>query len=322
MAYKIDRSVRSPNYTRGRPGRITEITIHHWGVRGQRFSNVVNWLCRKNGTSSSTYVAGAGRISEIVAEANTPWTNSNFAANQRAITIECRPEMTADDLALVAWLIADIRRRRGMLKITKHSDYAQTACPGTWAAKLAWLDKESRRILDGKPRTPAPVTVVKDKATVAVTPSTTTVAKGLSVLQVQRQLKTAGYYKGVLDSKAGPMLKAAVGAYQKNQRFFPGLMVDHEWGRLTQAHFEWVKKLQSALNKWKTAGRVGMVKLDGDYAGFTDRLVRQTINDNFNGAYTTAVRSVYGAKAVPVNDGKPGKAFCKMVGITPHPMDK
>ena len=77
--------------------------------------------------------------------------------------------------------------------------------------------------------------------------------------------------------------------------------------------------LEDEFNGWKTASRIGKAKVDGDNGQFTDRLVRQTMTDNFRGAYTKAVRAEYGWKARPVNDGKPGRVFCRMIHIPAHP---
>ena len=50
MSYEYITKYDSPNYTEGRQGnKISEIVIHHWGIDGQSFNGVVNWLCRKNG---------------------------------------------------------------------------------------------------------------------------------------------------------------------------------------------------------------------------------------------------------------------------------
>lgn len=142
---------------------------------------------------------------------------------------------------------------------------------------------------------------------------------GVDVRTVQRQLAAAGYYAGAIDGQVGPMTSAAILAYQKGQRYFPNLLRDGNWGPLTQRHYQWVKQLQEAVNLWKTASRMGKVAVDGDYGAYTQKLVRQTIADNFSGAYAQAVRALYGRNAKPVNDGQPGPAFCHMIGIPTHP---
>lgn len=149
-ALPIDTSRQSPNYYTpeqakqywGLTRTFDEITIHHWGSIGQNFDNVVGWLCNPDAQASSHYVVGGGRISRIVSEANVAWTNGNRAGNARAITIECRPEATEEDYALVADLIADIRSRRGDLPIRPHRIWTSTSCPGKW--DLIRLDRLAR----------------------------------------------------------------------------------------------------------------------------------------------------------------------------------
>ncbi|MGV4289216.1 N-acetylmuramoyl-L-alanine amidase [Trueperella pyogenes] len=147
----------SPNFTPGRPRPPEEITIHHWGVEGQKFDAVVRWLCRPNGSSSSTYVAEGGRVACIVDPDNTPWTNSNFSSNQVSITIECRPEMSADDFNTVVELVADIRRAYPSIKrIRGHRDHANTACPGKWYSQLFEIWDGASRIIAHESATPTP----------------------------------------------------------------------------------------------------------------------------------------------------------------------
>ena len=149
-ALPVDTSRQSPNFytpeqVKSRWGltrTFDEITIHHWGSTGQRFDNVVSWLCNPDAQASSHYVVGGGRISRIVSEANAAWTNGSRAGNARAITIECRPEATDEDYALVADLIRDIRARRGDLPIRPHRVWTSTDCPGEW--DLIRLDRLAR----------------------------------------------------------------------------------------------------------------------------------------------------------------------------------
>ncbi|MGV4377717.1 N-acetylmuramoyl-L-alanine amidase [Trueperella pyogenes] len=137
----------SPNFTPGRPRPPEEITIHHWGAEGQNLDSVVRWLCRPNGSSSSTYVAEAGRVACIVDPDDTPWTNSNFSSNQVSITIECRPEMTAGDFQTVVELVADILRAYPSIKrIRGHRDHASTACPGKWYGALFDIWDKAQRL--------------------------------------------------------------------------------------------------------------------------------------------------------------------------------
>lgn len=152
MAYEYITKFTSPNRTRGRGGRrITGIVIHWWDDPSKKptFDAVVNWLCRPGGTSSAHYVAEAGKVACIVATKDTAWHCGHYPSNQTTIGIECNPRMSAGDLETVAELIADIRKTYGRLPLSKHSDYQQTTCPGTYAGKIAQLDKRAEEIRTG-----------------------------------------------------------------------------------------------------------------------------------------------------------------------------
>lgn len=203
-----------------------------------------------------------------------------------------------------------------------HRQVKSTACPGRYYfAAIPEINRLAGAPSGSTVASPRPVTPAK-QTTAGTPPKGAGVAKGISVKQVQEQLRDAGFYNGKIDNIDGPLTKTAIYGYQKNQRYFPGLKVDGVWGTLTQKHYEWVKSLQVALNKWRAVIRLGKTRVDGDYGAFAARCVDAVIAANFNGAYKTAVRSMYGTKAVPVNDKTPGKAFCKMVGIKTHPMVK
>ena len=139
---QINRSQRSNNYTKGRPYGIKSITIHHWGIPGQSHSNVVRYLCRKNGSTSAHYVvSGGGGISEIVDPGNRAWhtghgLNTPNGGNATSIGIECRPEMSASDVAAVIELVQHLKNRYGNLTIYGHSHWKNTACPGKWVSLL------------------------------------------------------------------------------------------------------------------------------------------------------------------------------------------
>lgn len=129
----------SPNFSAGRPaGKPNRIVIHHWGADGQSHQGVVDYLCRPNGNSSAHYVASAGRVTQLVHDYDRAW-HAGPEGNPRGIGIECRPEMSAGDIATVKALIAAIRAEWGPLPITGHRDYMNTACPGRWYAILDQL---------------------------------------------------------------------------------------------------------------------------------------------------------------------------------------
>ena len=151
MGYRYETQYDSPNYTAGRQGnRIAGITIHHWGVDGQKHDDVVRFLCRQGGNTSAHYVVSGGRVTCIVAPGDTAWHAGNWQANCSQIGIECRPECTSGDMKTVAELIADLRKTYGYLPLSPHKRFFNTACPGRWEAKLGWLDKRAEEIRNGK----------------------------------------------------------------------------------------------------------------------------------------------------------------------------
>ena len=128
-----------------------------------------------------------------------------------------------------------------------------------------------------------------------------------------------GWFDREIDGIDGDGTRIAIVAYQRNQRYFPNLLADGFWGELTEAHYQWVKTVQEAMNDWQTAERMGEVLVDGSFGNYSFQLARQIQIDNQLGAYTDAVKTVYGSDAIAVADGIPGKAFCKMLGIEEHP---
>ena len=154
MSYSYITSYNSPNYTQNRNGKtIDKIVIHHWGNDGQSFEGVVNWLCRANGTSSAHYVVEGGRVACIVNCCDGAWHCGNFDENMKSIGIECRPEMSIEDLETTAELISDIFKTYGILKIVGHKDISATACPGRYYSKLDYLKNRAIELMDGKTET-------------------------------------------------------------------------------------------------------------------------------------------------------------------------
>lgn len=147
----IDTSKTSPN-SNSRPGDPRFIVIHHWGSRGQKFANVVSWLCQKRAKVSAHYVAEGGRVARLVDESRRAWHAGSDYGNDYGVGIECRPEATDADYATVAALVRNIRDRRGDLPLRPHSDFTDTACPGAW--DLARLDREARGQAHAAPAKP------------------------------------------------------------------------------------------------------------------------------------------------------------------------
>ena len=233
---------------------------------------------------------------------------------------------TQAQLDAVAWLLQE-GVRRGWWTVPAvemyHKQVKATSCPGKHV--IAQIPATNRKAAGGnvsvKPVAPKARPVHAHSISPSAYPQTTAgIDPSIPVEQVQRQLAGAGFYDRQIDGKAGPYTYAGIYAFQKNQRYFPGLLADAYWGKLTQKHYEWVKTQQKAINKWRAVIRLGGIREDGDFGAFNARCVDAIINANFNGAYTKAVKAVYGANARPVNDKTPGKAFCHMLGIPTHPM--
>lgn len=132
MSYEFITQYDSPNYTPGRPSAPQFIVIHYWGVMGQKFENVVRYLCRPNGNTSAHYVVEDGRVACIVDPKDTAWHAGNWAANQKGIGIECRPEATDGDYQTVGELVKRLRDIYGDLPLYPHNKFKSTDCPGSW----------------------------------------------------------------------------------------------------------------------------------------------------------------------------------------------
>lgn len=126
----------------GQPRKVQSITIHWWGAYGQKFFDVVNFLCTNNTPTSAHYVAEAGRVACLVSPDDAAWHSGNAAGNATSIGIECRPEASVGDYATTAELIANLRKAYGNIPLRAHRDWFPTACPGVW--DLDRLDKLAR----------------------------------------------------------------------------------------------------------------------------------------------------------------------------------
>lgn len=129
---------------------VDTIVIHHWGVDGQRFEDVCNFL-QSSPNSSAHFVAEAGRCAQLVDIKNVAWHSGNWDANMRSIGIECRPEMSPEDFETVAQVIADLEvYYNRSFYINGHLDYYNTACPGRWYSRLEDLIRRVNDIKAGK----------------------------------------------------------------------------------------------------------------------------------------------------------------------------
>ena len=148
-AYEYITKFTSPNQN-ARNSKVKSLTIHHWGARGQKFDNVVNWLCQKRAGTSAHYVVEAGKVACIVDPDRRAWHAGNSRGNHESIGIECRPEATEGDYATVAALVADLRAVYGNIPLKRHKDWTSTACPGVW--DIGKIDRLARGV---KPSVPA-----------------------------------------------------------------------------------------------------------------------------------------------------------------------
>lgn len=150
------------NYTKNRKaqgGTISEITIHHCASILTIDALGALWQ-REGRKGSSHYGISETNIGQYVHERDVAWTNGNWEANCRAVTIETSngggaPEWPVSDTTFqtLVTLVADIARRNGLGKLVKgknltwHSMYAATACPGPYlSGKLQELVDKANTI--------------------------------------------------------------------------------------------------------------------------------------------------------------------------------
>ncbi len=144
---------------------VDTIVIHHWGNDGQRFENICNFFAGGPGTSAH-FVVEAGRCAQLVEIKDIAWHAGNWAANQRSIGIECRPEMSNEDFETVAQVIADLETYYSRsFYINGHLDYYNTECPGRWYSRLEDLirrvnDIKAGKVERGVENVPAPLPAV------------------------------------------------------------------------------------------------------------------------------------------------------------------
>ena len=159
----------SPNYDSRDGHKITDITIHH--MAGNLTVEQCGAVFQNYGRSSNYGIDSKGRVGMYVQEAYTSWANSNFASNQRSITIELANDRIGgnwhvSDTAInkCIELCVDICRRNGIKRLnftgntngnlTAHRMFTSTACPGDYLySKFPYIQNEVNRQLgqgDGK----------------------------------------------------------------------------------------------------------------------------------------------------------------------------
>src|SRR5690606_41803386 len=108
-AYEYITKFTSPNQN-ARNSKVKSLTIHHWGARGQKFDNVVNWLCQKRAGTSAHYVVEAGKVAWIVDPDRRAWHAGNAGGNHESIRVARRPAGAEGDRGTVGALVAAPRR--------------------------------------------------------------------------------------------------------------------------------------------------------------------------------------------------------------------
>lgn len=147
------------NYTAGRQVAVKEITLHHTGsmMSLEQLGRLWQTQGRKG---SSHYGVKDNSICCFVTEGDTAWTNGNWPANQRAITIEVANSAAGGNwpvsdasIETVVRLVADIARRHNLGRLTVgenltyHSMYAATVCPGPFLrSKLQYIADKANAI--------------------------------------------------------------------------------------------------------------------------------------------------------------------------------
>lgn len=142
-AYQYLTQYNSYNYNGG--ATVDAIVVHHWGVDGQNFYNVIAALSGSR-QASAHYVLQDNLVACIIAPRLRAWhvANNDYQAvmpgiydvNSHTIGIECRPECTDGDIETLCQLIADLWCDYGKVPVYGHMDFMPTACPGRYYNKL------------------------------------------------------------------------------------------------------------------------------------------------------------------------------------------
>ena len=237
MAYTNSKLVNhthlSPNHYNGRNHSIDTITIHC--VVGQcSVETLGNIFAPSSRGASSNYGVGYdGRIGMYVEEKNASWCSSNYANDNRAITIEVASDTydpyKVNDKAYNALikLVADICKRNGSKKLkwstnknermnhlngcnmTVHRDYANKSCPGDYLyGKMGDIASKVNKLL-GAFTTTATTTPAKPTSTafkpylVRVTADALNIRKGAGTNYKVTGCITGGGVYTIVDEKKG-----------------------------------------------------------------------------------------------------------------------
>lgn len=128
------------------PYQFREIQIHWWDspAKGPTHDGIVSYGKRRP-EGSVNYIVSGGRITMMVPEEMCAITSQN--GNPYGIKLECSPYGTDADYQTIAWMVADIWKRRGRLPLVPHKKYWNTACPGS--LDLGRIEREAEQIFKG-----------------------------------------------------------------------------------------------------------------------------------------------------------------------------
>lgn len=146
--------IESPNFYDGRTSDPQSIVGHWWGDPSTKptMAGVVAHFQKSASEVSAHFVVSGDRIVQMVNMADTAWHARQ--ANPYTIGIEIDPNTPGNTYETVGALVKFIRGYYGDLPLKKHSDYVNTACPGT--IDLAKIDALSRGTYVAPAPTPAP----------------------------------------------------------------------------------------------------------------------------------------------------------------------
>lgn len=244
------------------------------------------------------------------ASAKNPYANYYYVGILLLVGNDEAP--TDEMISAVNWLLKQINSWYGITEVLPHKGVygASTACPGNKVTALitSGVIGLSGAVSSGSSSSSSSTTTTTKKNTRAAR-----TYKAGEVKAIQTVLKSMGYYSGALDDSYDDLTYEAVYNYQSSQ-LYGSLAKDGDWGPATQAHYEWVKTLQTVLNKWESEYEDLVV--DGDYRTYTHRRVLEVQQRNKGGVYRIKRNNkwVYGAV-----DGIPGEITCAMLGIPVHP---
>ena len=152
--YKYITKYNSPNYNGS--ATIDAIVIHHWGIDGQSFNNVINTLMTAQ--ASAHYVLEDGKVACLIEPGLRAWHVANndyqvvmqgvYDINSHTIGIECRPECTQGDVNTLCELIAELWCDYGVTPIYGHQEFMATACPGRYQNQLEDIWMRAKEIYD------------------------------------------------------------------------------------------------------------------------------------------------------------------------------